>query len=209
MTQQGTLIKAVERERVRLQSTSSPGMRMWLISFSFARTTVLKKTEHAICSTLYGFPTFLWSELRLMENGPWCALMSVLVFLSAGEINSRNYTLVMKKKAADAKLSKLSGFGIKLSILKSKQELLTCFTRTTATQSQTSKTSALLRARIFARRSSSTLIRMKLQFVILPRLVFRSLQATRRESSITKVFTVWQKESLKIWTELLTGTTTR
>lgn len=76
--------------------------------------------------------------------------MNVQVFKMFGVSNSMLFTQNMKHKEREEKHSKQDNYGSRLSILKFKQELLTCFIKMLAIENQINKTLEQLNQAIFA-----------------------------------------------------------
>lgn len=126
----------------------------------------LKKIELVIYSMHFGYLISLWNELRLMVNGPWCVLMNVLVFLIVSAKNLKIFTLNMKRKIKVENQLRLNGFGIKLSTVKLKLELLICCTKIIAIQNLINKTLEQLKVQTSAPKFWNIQVQMKLLFVI-------------------------------------------
>lgn len=155
------LTKVVENERDHSLFILSHGIQMSLNSYSYEKIMVLKKTGHVTCSTLFGYQIYLWKESKLMVIGLWCVQTNVLGFLNVGAINLKNFTHNTSNREEEERQLRHNGFGIRLLILKLKLEHHICYTKTTATRNQTSKIWERLKAQIFARKLSSTLIKTK------------------------------------------------
>lgn len=134
--------------------------------------------------------------------------MNALDFSSVGVQNSKSCTLSMKSKAVAVKQSRPNGSGIKLSTPKLRQEPLTCSIKTTAIKSPISKTWVPSRAAIFAPRSLSTQVKMKLQCAIWLQSRWLSLLAMKHASLTTSLSTRSRKESQRTLIESLTEITT-
>ena len=126
---------------------------------------VLKKIELVIYFMLFGYLIFSWNESKLMVIGLWCVLMNALVFLIVSVKNLKIFTWNMKKKIKAEKQLRLSGFGIKLLIVKLKLELLICYTKTIVTQNLINRTLAQLKVQICAPRFWNIQVQMRLLFV--------------------------------------------
>lgn len=82
--------------------------------------------------------------------------MNAQVFKMFGESNSMPFTQNIKQREKEEKHSKQDNYGKPLLILKSKQELLTCFIRMLVIENQINKTSELLSQAIFVPKLLST-----------------------------------------------------